>query len=1071
MTRSVSYLCYTLSRFNREAFYRHEIVIDLSQHSLNGRMNRAIEHLSEICREHRFEEKLLFVPTYAVGHQITEHLAKAGTPWINLRLKTPSGYAHELLASDLSTAGITLIAPHERVIIIENLYLENAAADRKSHYFEGAAEIPGIIKCLDKTLYEMRMAGLERESINQDAFIIPDKGEELVWLIGLYEQHLREYKLIDMPALLRAAAKKLQLKPKTEQPGIVIVLSEFPFAQLEEDLIKLAGRGRIVSLDYDLPIGFDLPARLFKPDNSLEKGVPEPISDIELMPLLFQPEKARAPFQDGTVSVFHALGESNEVREIFRRILQSGIPLDEVEIIVTKTDPYCSLIYEIACSLEIPVSFAGGIPVSWTAPGRALILFLRWLENDFSASILRHLVSGGDITFDHADCKGDPPSPGRAAAIIREAAIGWGRKRYGCRLTSLAKSYLQKARDAETEGDEERAQWAQHSADEVLWLNAFVLKILGLVPVPASDGTVNIAQLYGCVVDFLKKCAHITGETDARAKAKLIDVLLSLSKLPSRSCSLDQAVDRLKQILDNITVEHADPAPGTLHIAHYASGGYSGRSCTFVVGLDQMRFPGVQLQDPVILDEERIRLSKGMVTSGDLLRENIYRMARLLGSLRGKLTLSYSCRDLHEDRELFPSSLLLQVYRVITKDRGRDYSSLLTFLGKPTGFISAGTDTPLNGWEWWLKRGTNKFGEDSVFSCYPRLLNGKNAETAREGELLSSYDGWIPSAGGSLDPLTGKTVLSCSRLEYLASCPFAYFIRYVLGIEPVEDMEKDLTQWLDPLQRGQLLHDVFCRFMEILKENGEKPGLKKHFGLLEKVSMEEIEKWKEEVPPAGSHAFNREVEEMKQTMRIFLQNEEEHCRTVDPFLFELSFGIADDEGERNLSEEPVEINIEERGSFKFRGRIDRLDKSGPHDYEVWDYKTGSTWGYKEESYINRGRHVQHALYGVAAEILLRKQIDSKAKVVRSGYFFPSPRGEGHRICKEPLNRQALFDALESLFELLREGVFPSSYDGDACHICEFDRICGGKDAAVERCRKKLESDSKLEPFLRLKNSE
>ena len=1034
-------------------------------------MNRAIEHLSEICREHRFEEKLLFVPTYAVGHQITEHLARSGTPWINLRLKTPLGYAHELLAADLSNEGITLIAPHDRVIIIENLYLENAAADRKSHYFERAAEIPGIIKCLDKTLCEIRMAGLERESINPGAFIIPDKGEELVWFIGLYEQHLRENKLIDMPALLRAAAKKRHLKNKTEQPGIVIVLSEFPFSQLEEDLIKLAGRGRIVSLDHDRPIGFAPPARLFEPDNSLEKRASEPISDIELMPFLFQPEKARAPFQDGTVSMFHALGESNEVREIFRRILQSDISLDEVEIIITKTDPYCSLIYEIASSLEIPVSFAGGIPVSWTGPGRALILFLRWIENDFSASILRHLVSGGDITFDHSDCKGDPPSPGRAAAIIREAAIGWGRERYGCRLTSLAKSYQQKARDAETEGDEERAQWARHSADEVLWLDAFVLKIIELLPVPASDGTVNIAQFYGCALDFLKKCARITGETDARAKAKLTDVLLSLSALPSLSCSLDKAVDRLKQILDYITVEHADPAPGTLHISHYASGGYSGRSSIFVAGLDQMRFPGVQLQDPVILDEERMRITQGMVTSGGLLRENIYSMARLLGSLRGKLTLSYSCRDLQEDRELFPSSLLLQVYRVITKNRGGDYRSLLTFLGKPTGFIPVGTDAPLNGWEWWLKRRTNKFGEDSVFSCYPRLLSGKNAETEREGESLSRYDGWIPSAAGSLDPLTGETVLSCSRLEYLASCPFAYFIRYVLGIEPVEDMEKDLTRWLDPLQRGQLLHDVFCRFMEILKEKGEKPEFKRHFGLLGKLSMEEIEKWRVEVPPAGSHAFNREVEEMKQTMRIFLQNEEEHCKTVDPFIFELSFGIGGEERARNLLEEPVEIKIKGKGSFKLRGRIDRLDKSGPHDYEVWDYKTGSTWGYKEESYINRGRHLQHALYGVAAEIVLRKQIDSKAKVARSGYFFPSPRGEGHRIIKERLNKQALFDALDSLFELLREGVFPSSYDGEACHICKFDRICGGKDEAVERCRKKLESDGNMEPFLRLKNRE
>jgi ATP-dependent helicase/nuclease subunit B len=545
------------------------------------------------------------------------------------------------------------------------------------------------------------------------------------------------------------------------------------------------------------------------------------------------------------------------------------------------------------------------------------------------------------------------------------------------------------------EEDEERVKWALHSAEEVLWLNALIREITALVPAPGPEGTVSAGELYGCALDFLKKCVRITGATDARAKAKLTDLLQSLAGLPSLSHALDVAVERLKERLDDLTVDHAHPEPGSLYVSHYARGGYSGRFRIFVVGLDQTRFPGVQLQDPVILDEERSRLTQGMVTSGELLRENLYGMARLLASLRGELTLSYSCRDLREDRELFPSSFLLQVYRVITTDRSGDYRALLKFLGKPAGFIPGETTTPLNGWEWWLKQGEDGFGEDSVFSCYPRLMSGKSAEVERDGQSLGHYDGWIPSAEGSLDPLTGETVLSCSRLELLASCPFAYFIRYVLKIEPVEEMEKDLTRWLDPLQRGQLLHDVFCRFMETLKEKGEKPGFTKHYPLMEKLAMEEIGKWRQEVPPASALAFEREVEEMNQTLQIFLQDEEERCRHVEPFLFELSFGMAREAGGVSLSEDPVEVEIKGGGKFKLRGKIDRLDKSGPHDYEVWDYKTGGTWGYKEESYINRGRHLQHALYGVAAEIVLKRKLDSTARVVRSGYFFPR-RGAAHR---------------------------------------------------------------------------
>jgi len=33
----------------------------------------------------------------------------------------------------------------------------------------------------------------------------------------------------------------------------------------------------------------------------------------------------------------------------------------------------------------------------------------------------------------------------------------------------------------------------------------------------------------------------------------------------------------------------------------------------------------------------------------------------------------------------------------------------------------------------------------------------------------------------------------------------------------------------------------------------------------------------------------------------------------------------------------VEIKLKPKGSFKLRGRIDRVDRAGDHEYEVWDY--------------------------------------------------------------------------------------------------------------------------------------
>ena len=459
-----------------------------------------------------------------------------------------------------------------------------------------------------------------------------------------------------------------------------------------------------------------------------------------------------------------------------------------------------------------------------------------------------------------------------------------------------------------------------------------------------------------------------------------------------------------------------------------------------------------------------------MVLASQLLDENVYLMAKILSGLQGSVTLSYSCRDLKEDRELFPSSLLLCIYRLITADYSGDYQALIRFLGEPTGFIPGSDSVSLNDWEWWLAQKHTRYGSDSVHASYQNLYEGEKAETKRNDDVLTEYDGWVPSSEGTIDPLRGDVFLSSSRLENLSKCPFAYFIRYILGVEPLEEMEKDMGKWLDPLQRGQLLHTVFQNFMETLKAKGELPNLKKHSAMLEAIAMAEVEAWKAEVPPASELAYNREVEDIKLTMEIFLKDEERHCQSREPCYFELSFGIGEETVPDISTEDPVEIKLKPKGSFKIRGRIDRVDRIGEHEYEVWDYKTGSTWGYKDQGYLNQGKHLQHAIYSVATEILLRKKLDKKATVVRAGYFFPGPKGEGRRIAKDQSIRKELYEVLGDLFEILQNGIFLATDDRDSCSkFCDYTGICGSKKTVLERAKRKISEDDKASPFRRLKD--
>jgi RecB family exonuclease len=1031
-------------------------------------MNQTLKALSEVVKQFPLDEKLLFVPSYSIGHQIGECLSRSGTSWVNLRVTTVRGYAQEMVALNLGSKGIRLIDFLEQLLIVERIYHERCDLKPGDRYFEGAEEIPGILKCLTRAIRETRMEGLTEKSIDPKAFTVPSKGKELVWLHKAYEDYLEENLVIDQAGLIEMAIEKMEMEKPTKGKR-VLVLSDFPFSKLEKRLVRLLGGEDLVVLPHCCPEGIPFPVRFVEPPAPGKDQKPRPKRDIERMAWLFDQERSPDPFNDGSVSIFHSLGESNEIREVFRRILKEKVPFDEVEILVSTVDPYIPLIYEIASSLDIPVTFSSGIPVTFTRPGRALLYYLNWQAGDFMASLLSRLFSGGYLVIDHPGIGDVRPSASKAATLLREAGIGWGRERTSKRLKALAEGYRLKAQERTEEDEEEKALWAERTAGEIEWVKKFIEQIIATAPVQNEEGEIQTRDLLSGALDFLSRFCRTASEMDGAAKSKLKDLFESLIRSPTLPKPIDEAGEWLNEIVQGVSFGHSTPKPGSIHVADYSLGGYSGRRETFILGLDQSKFPGALLQDPAILDVERKSLGNEMALSKGLLSEKIYLLAKVLSSLNGRVTLSYPCRDLREDRELSPSSILLGVYRLLSGDSRADYRALARSLGEPIGFIPKQDSVSLNDWEWWLGQKGLRFTEKSVHRCYPGLLRGEEAERKRQIEILGEYDGWVPSMAGRMDPFDQERVLSSSRLEALAKCPFAFFVQYVLGIEPLEEIERDLSRWLDPRQHGDLLHRVFHRFMKELKVRGEKPSLKRHIRFLAEIAEEEIERCKEEVPPASTLAFNREKEEIQQALQIFLKDEEERSKTIEPCFFELSFGIPKERVEGLSVQQPVEIELKGGRRFRLRGRIDRVDRSGEREFEIWDYKTGSTWGYREQDYVKQGKQLQHALYAVAAEVLLQKDRGKKVRVIRSGYYFPASKGSGLRITRSPAIRDELFDVLVNLFELLRKGTFPATDDKNSCTYCKYETICGGPGVAVERSKGKVEGDDKLIPFKRLKD--
>src|SRR5438067_7483710 len=82
-------------------------------------MSHLISRLAEVCREHLLTEKILVVPSLAIGHQIADAVAQSGTPWVNLRVETIRTLSDAVTGFDLAREGVTVLSRAQALAIIE----------------------------------------------------------------------------------------------------------------------------------------------------------------------------------------------------------------------------------------------------------------------------------------------------------------------------------------------------------------------------------------------------------------------------------------------------------------------------------------------------------------------------------------------------------------------------------------------------------------------------------------------------------------------------------------------------------------------------------------------------------------------------------------------------------------------------------------------------------------------------------------------------------------------------------------------------------------------------------------
>ncbi|QNB45485.1 PD-(D/E)XK nuclease family protein [Thermanaerosceptrum fracticalcis] len=1027
-------------------------------------MRNFLTSLNKKCEEYRFEEKVLIVPSHSAGQQILQAFARQGCSCLNLKPDTLFSLAEDLLKLSLYRRRLTLIPENLGNYLLLRV-LKDLSFQQKLNYFTQLDITPGISRSIYSAINELKLAGINYTDIKDDMFVNPQKGADFNLIFKAYEETLQRNGFIDAADLLKTAMTEDILSKGKE---VLYLLPEnlklYPMERLF--LEKLSTSGYQV-LEFAPVQGLNKPEKCIV--LSGQEGKIDVKTDKDRLSWLYDMDHAPAPFNDNSTDLFHAYGETNEVKEVLRRIIKNQLLLDEVTISYTSQEPYVQLFYDLSQQYNIPMTFGEGIGIINSRPGRLFFGLLEWIGNNYDVSLLISLINNGDFRVDDEKAA---PSNSTIIALLRNAGIGWGRERYNQQLAILSGSYEEKVGKAQEQNKKEKNIRLLENAK---WLQEFMEKIFVLLPEEINNRVDYAAFLHG-VTGIVETFGNITGDIDGAAKKIIIDELSLMSATANEEMSLEEAIKRLEDLVSGIRVGRSNPKPGAIHVTGYRQGLWVFRENTFVVGLDAHKFPGQLREDPILLDIERQNMGLGFLQRKYQVRENLYDMVQLLSALPGNVTLSYSSFDTVENRDVFPSPLLMQYYRLKTGEKTKDYSQLLLAFTEKKAFVPRNLADVLDPTEYWLNlnfvAGGIKEPERSLVSCYRHWENGLKAWEARRNHLYTSYDGLINS-NVSLDPRKNhQLVLSATQFEDLAKCPFAYFLKYILRISPPEELAFDPGVWLDAAARGSLLHSIFEQFYMKLIDRKEKPQLGKHQALMYEIASELLSKQKEMLPPPSSVIYELESREIQDSCRVFLASEEEECQGADPRFFELSFGVNAEETPGLGQIGPVYLELPNGEGLYLRGRIDRVDQVGDQVFRVLDYKSGSTYVFEEGKPFQRGTQLQHTLYAMAAEkILSQYGLFTSPRVEEGVYVFPTLKGEGQRIVRKYHLRERLLEIIEVLCDILHAGAFIMSFEDKHCKFCDYPEVCRRELFApvveaklIAPCNPQLEKVRRLEDY-------
>ncbi len=777
---------------------------------------------------------------------------------------------------------------------------------------------------------------------------------------------------------------------------------------------------------------------------------------------LFRPLRKVVQADDATGLTFlEAPGIVGEARMVARRIkelLLAGTPAAEVLVVLRDLSPYADLLREVFAEYDLPLDLEGADPLVRSPAVALLLRALRLPEDDWPFSgvtaLLRHTYF--QPTWPEMD---SPELPLRAEALLRLLGEPRGRGAY---LTAVERWAERQQEGLEDEQAEESRRRRTHELAKQC--RAFLQRFFR-----AWDGAPAKAPLHAYVA-WLRHFAEDLGIRAAAEAHEPDRVVLSalwdeLGRWLEREGQGGRALDartfqrRLTALAGMTSLPRTSHGPGRVRVLSAPLARHLDADHVFVMGLGERAFP--RLGAPSALMDEPDRQSfeqAGVELSGtaDALPDEMLLFYQVITRARKGLVLSYPAVD-ERGQELLPSSFLLTV-----RDCFREEALELPVTTRKRMLIEGyDTEPPRSPAE--LRVRVALAGSVPAaglpLDLRANLVDAANLVKQRfHVKEHTPYDGLFRDAATIArvnELFRPERIISPTALEDYVACPFRFFLKSVLRLEPLEDPREEI----EVTRRGQAFHRALARLHQRLKKEGtHAPTPDTEAEVLQEIASAVAEDVQRAPSPASKELWRLESLRLIRVAgrypghwEKFLKPWQEKGVAPRPHFFEIDFGLPAPEGE--VPNAPLVLRSGET-EVRISGRIDRVDLADLADgvgFWIIDYKTGRGSHYTGAD-LAEFRRLQLTLYALAVEaVLLAGQKarplglaywlvgESGAKVALPGRNVTQWLDDGKRWHAV---REVLQDWVIALVSQVRQGVFPLAPRSEHCtQTCSYGQIC------------------------------